>query len=116
MLYERINRRVDTMLECGLEREVRALLASGVPRSSQAMKGIGYKELAAYIEGEYSLDEAVYEIKKATRHFAKRQLTWYRRMPYIHWMDADGKTTEGLLKEILPQIEEFVSLKANILF
>lgn len=113
VLYDRINRRVDMMLEGGLENEVRDLLASGIPRSSQAMKGIGYKEMAAYIEGECTLDEAVYEIKKATRHFAKRQLTWYRRMPYIHWLHADGKTTEGLLKEILPKIEEFAASKAN---
>ncbi|MCR5558888.1 MAG: tRNA (adenosine(37)-N6)-dimethylallyltransferase MiaA [Schwartzia sp.] len=107
VLYERINKRVDIMLEQGLVDEVRNLLDMGIPRTSQAMKGIGYKETAAYISGECSLDEAVYEIKKATRHFAKRQLTWYRKMPYIHWIDADGKTTEELLQEIYPEIEDF---------
>ncbi len=114
VLYERINRRVDLMMEQGLVNEVRQLMAAGVSRTAQAMKGIGYKETAAYLDGEYSLDEAVYEIKKATRHFAKRQLTWYRKMPYIHWFDADGKTTEELLQEILPKIEEFFAEKRII--
>lgn len=114
VLYERINRRVDLMMEQGLVNEVRQLMAAGVSRTAQAMKGIGYKETAAYLDGECSLDEAVYEIKKATRHFAKRQLTWYRKMPYIHWFDADGKTTEELLQEILPKIEEFFAEKRII--
>ena len=114
VLYERINRRVDLMMEQGLVNEVRQLMAAGVSRTSQAMKGIGYKETAAYLDGECSLDEAVYEIKKATRHFAKRQLTWYRKMPYIHWFEADGKTTEELLQEILPKIEEFFAEKRII--
>ncbi|MCR5447165.1 MAG: tRNA (adenosine(37)-N6)-dimethylallyltransferase MiaA [Schwartzia sp.] len=114
VLYERINRRVDLMMEQGLVNEVRQLMAAGVSRTAQAMKGIGYKETAAYLDGESSLDEAVYEIKKATRHFAKRQLTWYRKMPYIHWFEADGKTTEELLQEILPKIEEFFAEKRII--
>ena len=114
VLYERINHRVDLMMEQGLVNEVRHLMAAGVSRTAQAMKGIGYKETAAYLDGECSLDEAVYEIKKATRHFAKRQLTWYRKMPYIHWFDADGKTTEELLQEILPKIEEFFAEKRII--
>lgn len=114
VLYERINRRVDLMMEQGLVNEVRQLMAAGISRTAQAMKGIGYKETAAYLDGECSLDEAVYEIKKATRHFAKRQLTWYRKMPYIHWFEADGKTTEELLQEILPKIEEFFAEKRII--
>ena len=114
VLYERINRRVDLMMEQGLVNEVRQLMAAGVSRTAQAMKGIGYKETAAYLDGECRLDEAVYEIKKATRHFAKRQLTWYRKMPYIHWFEADGKTTEELLQEILPKIEEFFAEKRII--
>lgn len=114
VLYERINRRVDLMMAQGLVNEVRQLMAAGVSRTAQAMKGIGYKETAAYLDGECSLDEAVYEIKKATRHFAKRQLTWYRKMPYIHWFEADGKTTEELLQEILPKIEEFFAEKRII--
>ena len=114
VLYERIHHRVDLMMEQGLVNEVRHLMAAGVSRTAQAMKGIGYKETAAYLDGECSLDEAVYEIKKATRHFAKRQLTWYRKMPYIHWFEVDGKTTEELLQEILPKIEEFFAEKRII--
>ncbi len=103
-LYRRIEARVDAMMTAGLESEVRRLLSSGVPRDAQAMQGIGYKEMAAYICGETSLDEAVAEIKKATRHFAKRQVTWYKKMPYIHWLDIDqssfGELTERALGEI----------------
>ena len=91
-LYERINARAEQMMAAGLIEEVRTLLASGVPRSTQAMKGIGYKETAAYLAGEISLEEAISSIQKSTRHFAKRQITWYRKMPYIHWVDVDGLT------------------------
>ena len=86
-LYERINLRVEHMFEQGLEQEVRALLASGIPADAQAFKGIGYKEMLAYIRGELSLYGAKELIKKNTRHFAKRQLTWFRHMPYIQWIE-----------------------------
>ena len=87
-LYDRINQRVDIMLQQGLQREVKELLALGVPSSCQAMKGIGYKEILPVVQKENDSPEflaAVDEVKKNSRHFAKRQLTWYRRMPYIHW-------------------------------
>lgn len=87
-LYARINRRVDAMIAGGLVEEVAELLAAGVPRSAQAMQGIGYKEIARYLAGDGDLPQAVERIKQATRHFAKRQLTWYRKMPYIVWVDA----------------------------
>lgn len=77
-LYERINKRVDIMLEKGLEAEVRGLLEKGIKRDAVSMQGLGYKELAEYICGEISFDEAVYKLKRDTRHFAKRQLTWFR--------------------------------------
>ena len=99
-LYERINERVDAMFAAGLVDEVRRLLASGVGRDAPAMKGIGYKETAAYLAGEMSKAEAVTAIQTATRHFAKRQLTWFRRMPYIHWYDADARTEKDLLRAI----------------
>ena len=76
-LYERIDRRVDLMMEQGLLDEVRYLKERGVRKDSTAMQGLGYKELYAYLEGEYPLDEAVRIIKRDTRHFAKRQLTWF---------------------------------------
>ncbi len=91
LLYERINQRVDQMMADGLLDEVKGLLASGVPADAQSMKGIGYKELVAYLEGKCTLEEAVDEIKKGTRHFAKRQFTWYRKMPYIDWYEVETK-------------------------
>lgn len=75
------------MMEAGLLEEVRSLLEAGVPETSQALKGIGYKEMIPVVKGERSLAEAEELIQKNTRHFAKRQLTWYRRMPYIHWVE-----------------------------
>lgn len=95
-LYERINRRVELMFEAGLESEVSSLLVSGIPRTAQAMQGIGYKETAAYLASEITLDEAKELIKKSTRHFAKRQLTWYRKMPYIKWLEANRSAEELL--------------------
>lgn len=89
ILYERINKRVDIMMQQGLVAEVERLLDNGVPPESQAMQGIGYKEIVSYLHNRTDLPTAIDNIKKATRHFAKRQLTWYRRMPYIHWVDID---------------------------
>jgi len=88
LLYERINRRVDAMLQEGLIDEVRGLLARGCDRSLPSMQAIGYKEIAAYLAGETSLEEAVYQLKRNTRHFAKRQLSWFRAMPQIRWVDV----------------------------
>lgn len=95
-LYERINRRVELMFEAGLEDEVRRLLEGGLACDTQAMKGIGYKETASYLSGEMSREEAIELIQKSTRHFAKRQLTWYRKMPYIEWLAADQPVGELL--------------------
>lgn len=91
-LYDRINKRVHVMIEQGLKTEVERILASGVPETAQALKGIGYKEMIPVIHGTCSLAEAEMLIAKNTRHFAKRQLTWYKRMPYIHWISGDTKT------------------------
>ena len=90
LLYERINKRVDIMIAQGLIEEVQRLLDQGVSPGSQAMQGIGYKEVIQYLQGECDLPTTIENIKKATRHFAKRQLTWYRRMPYIKWVEADS--------------------------
>lgn len=88
ILYDRIEQRVDIMLRDGLIEEVRALLASGVPEDAQAVKGLGYKEIIPFLKGEWSLDKAVYELKKGTRHYAKRQLTWMRREEDVLWVEA----------------------------
>ncbi len=81
-----IDRRVDAMVEAGLLDEVRALLDAGVPRSATAFQAIGYKELLSFLDGECSLEEAVEEVKLRSRQYAKRQLTWLRRNPAIHWI------------------------------
>ncbi len=113
-LYERIDRRVDKMMEQGLLEEVRRLKDRGLPRDSVSMQGLGYKELFAYLEGEYSLEEAVRIIKRDTRHFAKRQLTWFRRERDVVWIDRqeneqdERKILESMLsvlreKQIIPE-------------
>ena len=86
-LYERIDKRVDLMLGEGLEDEVRFLREQGVKRGATAMQGLGYKEIYAYLEGECTLEEAVRVIKRDTRHFAKRQLTWFKREKDVIWAD-----------------------------
>lgn len=94
-LYSRINLRVEIMFEKGLVDEVKQLLKNGVNPNCQAFKGIGYKEVVQYLEGLISYDECVDLIQKNTRHFAKRQITWYKRMPYIKWITIDSQTTEA---------------------
>ena len=88
-LYERIDRRVDTMMERGLVEEVARLRAMGIQRDSTSMQGIGYKQVYGYLDGEYDLEEAVRLIKRDTRHFAKRQLTWFKREKDVIWTDLD---------------------------
>ena len=89
LLYRRIDERVDRMMEEGLLQEVQMLLDMGVHRPMTSMQAIGYKEIADYLEGVYPLEEAVRVLKRDTRHFAKRQLTWFRREPDIIWVDKD---------------------------
>ena len=89
ILYERIDRRVDQMMEEGLLEEVKSLRERGCHRGMVSMQGLGYKEILAYLEGEYPLEEAVRILKRDTRHFAKRQLTWFRREKDTTWMNKD---------------------------
>lgn len=86
-LYERIDRRVDLMMKKGLVDEVKRLYDMGYHKDMVSMQGLGYKELLSYLDGECTLDEAVYIIKRETRHFAKRQLTWFRRERDVIWLD-----------------------------
>ncbi len=88
LLYARIEKRVDQMIQQGLVDEVRGLLNSGVPADCQAMKAIGYKEIVPYIRGESTWEETDYLLKLNTRHYAKRQLTWMRREEDVKWVDA----------------------------
>ena len=86
-LYERINQRVDKMLQDGLVGEVRALKEKGYRKDMVSMQGLGYKEIFDYLDGNYSLEEASKIIKRDTRHFAKRQITWFKREPDVIWID-----------------------------
>lgn len=89
-LYERINKRVDIMMENGLLEEVKALKAKGYSDDLVSMQGVGYKEIILYLNGAISLEESVELIKKNTRHFAKRQLTWFRKEDDVIWVDKQG--------------------------
>lgn len=89
-LYERINKRVDKMIENGLINEVRKLMEMGYDKCSVAMQGLGYKEILSYLRGETTFEEAVYILKRDTRRFAKRQLTWFRRMENVTWIDIEN--------------------------
>lgn len=106
VLYERIEKRIDAMIEADWIDEVQQLLQDGVSPEAQAMKAIGYKELALYLDGQLSLEAASELIKKRTRHFAKRQMTWFKRMPYIRWYEKDDFVTEDeLASAVIQDIE-----------
>lgn len=110
-LYARINKRVELMWQAGLVDEVKHLLASGITTDMQAMRGIGYKETALYLNGTMTKAEAIDLIQKSTRHFAKRQLTWYRKMPYIHWYRADELDEAQLLQNVFADLAGFFASK-----
>ena len=97
-LYRRIDRRVDIMLEMGLMEEIQSLLDSGIPEKCTAMQAIGYKEFVNALEGTETVQQAAEEVKKASRHYAKRQLTWFRRNPAVHWLiRREGQGSEEIL-------------------
>lgn len=98
VLYERIDRRVDKMISDGLVDEVKALLKSGMTKDMVSMQGIGYKEIVSYLNGEITLDEAVYIIKRDTRHFAKRQITWFKREKDVIWFDRSIMSEDEIIK------------------
>ena len=107
VLYDRIEQRIDRMLEAGLAEEVRGLKTMGYDRSLVSMQGLGYKELLAWLEGEISYEEAVYILKRDTRHFAKRQLTWFRRERETIWYDLQTyPDTDALLADVLRTLKE----------
>lgn len=106
VLYERIEKRIDAMIGAGWIDEVQQLLQDGILPEAQAMKAIGYKELVLYLDGQLSLEAASELIKKRTRHFAKRQMTWFKRMPYIRWYEKDDFATEDeLASAVIQDIE-----------
>ncbi len=112
LLYERINKRVDIMVENGLVEEVKSLLNMGYSKNLVSMQGIGYKEIILYLEGNITLEEAVEMIKQETRRFAKRQLTWFRRekeVTFINYEDFDfdkEKVLEFMINDINQMLKE----------
>ena len=106
-LYERINHRVDLMLEAGLVEEVRRLKEAGYGKNIVSMQGIGYKEVLDYLDGKMTLEETADQIKKDTRHFAKRQLTWFGREKEVIMIDKDKyETEEEILEHMLGILKE----------
>ena len=112
-IYQRIDERVDLMMAHGLMEEVRALRDRGCRRAMVSMQGLGYKELLACLEGEISLEEAVYLIKRDTRHFAKRQLTWFRREKEVIWVDKTVYDHDS--QKMLMCMQDFLREKGIIL-
>ena len=96
-LYQRIDMRVDLMMEAGLIDEIKKLLASGVTFDDQAMQGIGYKEFRGYFEGNKTLDECIAEVKLNTRHFVKKQYTFFRHQFEVEWRQKNEE--EAIIKE-----------------
>lgn len=106
VLYNRINQRVDIMMENGLVEEVKKLLSMGYNKDLISMQGIGYKEIVKYLEGEYTLEEAIEIIKRDSRRYAKRQITWFKRYKDSTWFDLDNYDNIEILKrDILNYIE-----------
>ena len=112
-IYRKINERVELMMAQGLAEEVRALRETGCRRNMVSMQGLGYKEILSALEGEISMEEAVYLIKRDTRHFAKRQLTWFRREKEVIWID---KTVfDHNSQKIMEFMQDFLREKGIIL-
>ena len=112
-IYRQIDQRVDLMMERGLVEEVRALRAMGCSRGMVSMQGLGYKEILSYLEGEISQEEAVYLIKRDTRHFAKRQLTWFKREKEVTWIEKN--VFDYSSQNMLAFMQDFLREKGIIL-
>ena len=111
LLYDRIDIRIDKMLEEGLLEEVTSLRNRGYTKDMVSMQGLGYKEILDYLNGDYSLDEAIYILKRDTRHFAKRQLTWFRRERDVIWVDKNNydHDEEKILDVMLSYVKERIN-------
>ncbi|RMH32571.1 MAG: tRNA (adenosine(37)-N6)-dimethylallyltransferase MiaA [Nitrospirae bacterium] len=108
-LYARIEERVERELGKGLVEETRQLLSKGYHRELPSMKSLGYRQIAGFLHGEYSYDEAVRRLKRDTRHFAKRQYTWFRKEPAMRWMSIGAdETPQQIAGRILEHVERFV--------
>ncbi len=107
-LYERINKRVDMMLEAGLLSEVEKLISMGIKDTLTAGQAIGYKEFYPYFDGNASLEECVEKLKQESRKYAKRQMTWFRRNPKIKWIDLDEMSYDEVMAKASEYIREFL--------
>lgn len=108
-LYQRIDQRVESELAKGLVDETRTLLAKGYSRGLVSMKSLGYRQMAGYLEGDYSFAEAVRRLKRDTRHFAKRQMTWFRKEPGLAWVEVHpDESVPSVSQRICSLIEGFV--------
>ncbi|MCR5671841.1 MAG: tRNA (adenosine(37)-N6)-dimethylallyltransferase MiaA [Butyrivibrio sp.] len=107
-LYKRIDERVDKMMEEGLLQEVKDLMKMDIRENATSMQSLGYREIIGYLKGEYDLDRAVYLIKRNTRHFAKRQITWFKREKHVTWIHKGdyGYDDEKILKEMIKEYEQ----------
>ncbi|MBO4695755.1 MAG: tRNA (adenosine(37)-N6)-dimethylallyltransferase MiaA [Lachnospiraceae bacterium] len=105
-LYADIERRVDLMMEAGLLDEVKRIVELGYGKCAVSMQGLGYKQILAHLRGECTLEEAVYRIKLETRHFAKRQMTWFRRENDVILLDKSKQSEEEILKDMLTVLED----------
>lgn len=107
-LYHRIDQRVTHMLEAGLLQEIRSLLQSGVPDTATAMQAIGYKEFVSALEGHGTVEAAADSVRQSSRRYAKRQLTWFRRNPAVHWLIREDETSgEEIFRSARQIIQEF---------
>lgn len=111
ILYERIDKRVDNMVKHGLIQEVTSLYEKGYNKNLLSMQGLGYKEVLDYLDGACTLDEAVYILKRDTRHFAKRQITWFKREKEVIWVDKREKSEEEILLFLLQELKKKFILK-----
>lgn len=111
VLYERIDKRVDNMVKHGLIQEVKSLYEKGYQKNLVSMQGLGYKEIISYLEGDCTLEEAVYILKRDTRHFAKRQITWFKREKEVIWVDKQNKTEDEILAILKQELKKKLILK-----
>jgi tRNA dimethylallyltransferase len=115
ILYQRIDQRVDQMVEQGLLEEVKELKASGCTRNMVSMQGLGYKEILDYLQGDCALSEAIYLLKRDTRHFAKRQITWFKRERDVRWLNLPDFSydLDKVLEFMVRDINEKYGLENN---
>ena len=117
-LYRRIDDRVHVEIDKGLVEETRRLLAQGYSRNLTSMKSLGFRQMAGFLEGEYDFEEAIRRLKRDTRHFAKRQMTWFRKESNIEWLEVSpDETLTKITDRVLDRIDQLLrSVQAEVHF